>query len=79
MFKTDDMTVQHFAGLEMMGEIAVVVSHRFNCFVKIVLSMIIKLKFKLIHYNNLTIRIAHKSFCDVGFERIMHTQQVSFN
>ena len=58
MCKTDNRTVQHFVGLEAMGEIAVVASHRFNCFGKIVLSMNIKSKFELIKYGNITIRFA---------------------
>ena len=59
--KTDNRTVRHFDGLETMREIAVVVSHRFHCFDKIVLGMIINFKFKLIHYSNVTIIIAHKN------------------
>ena len=40
-------------------EITVVVSHRFDYFGKVELSMIIKLKFIFINYRNVNIRIAH--------------------
>ena len=59
MCKTDDRTVRPFVGLETMQEIYVLVSHRFNCFAKVVLNMIIKLKFKFINYSNINIIKIH--------------------
>ena len=61
MCKTVNSTVRPFVGLEMIREIAIVVSHGFNGFGKIVISVIIQFKFKLISYSTLTIITAHKN------------------
>ena len=55
MCKTVHTLVQHLVSLETMQDTPVLVSHRFNCFIKIVFfNMIIKLKLKSINYNSIT-------------------------